>query len=71
MRCSHKFDYHRLSEYESKKAAAIRRQSRAAVFWHLQAFDYFEVSPLRQDLSKDRCGVVPNTSSGFLTFGDI
>jgi hypothetical protein len=27
-------------------------QSEIAVFCHLQAFDYFEVSPLRRDLSK-------------------
>jgi hypothetical protein len=29
-------------------------QSQTAVFWHLQAFDKFEVSPLKPDLSKSR-----------------
>src|SRR4028118_1419656 len=55
VRCSHELDYHRLSEYESKKPLQSNDQIRTAVFWHLQAFDYSKISPLKQDLSKSRC----------------
>jgi len=32
-------------------------QSETAVFWHLQTFDQFKFSPLKQDLSKSHCRV--------------
>src|SRR4028119_585518 len=65
VRCSHELDYHRLSEYESKKPLQSNDQIRAAVFWHLQAFDYSKVSPLKQDLSKSRCTVGLNYEQRF------
>jgi hypothetical protein len=52
VRCCHEFDYHRLSEYDPKKPLQTWASIRDSAFWHLQAFDKFEVSPLRQDLSK-------------------
>jgi len=33
--------------------------------------DQFNFSPLKRDLSKDRCTVGPITNNGFLTFGNI
>jgi hypothetical protein len=33
--------------------------------------DLFNFSPLKRDLSKDRCRVGPITNNGFLTFGNI
>jgi hypothetical protein len=39
MRCSHEFDYHRLSEYESKKPLQTWASIRDSSFWDLQAFD--------------------------------
>jgi hypothetical protein len=40
-------------------------QSETAVFWHLQAFDEFKFSPLKQDLSKSRCTVGSNYEQRF------
>jgi hypothetical protein len=55
VRCCHEFDYHRLNEYEAKKPLQSKVQIRTAVFWHLQAFDYSKISPLKPDLSKSCC----------------
>jgi len=48
-----------------KNRCKLGLQSEIAVFCHLQAFDYFEVSPLKQDLSKSRCRVGFNYKQRF------
>ena len=42
-------------EHEAKKLLQSNSQIRTAVFWGLQAFHEFKLSPSRQDLSKNRC----------------
>jgi hypothetical protein len=64
VRYSHAFDYHRLS-MDPKKPLPLDKNLKQRFFRVDNVLDQFKFSPLKRDLSKNRCQVGAITNSGF------